>query len=83
MSCAVRMGRARWSGRSINMNGRRMARALYFSAGDQGDVGVYRVGSAARTAADGYARVVGGQQEVQSFTVTADGALAYASCTPG
>ena len=55
--------------------------ALYFSAGDQGDVGIYRVGAAAGAAAN-YARVVGGQQEVQSFTVAADGALAYASCTP-
>ncbi|MCY3836519.1 MAG: S9 family peptidase [Anaerolineaceae bacterium] len=55
--------------------------SLYFSAGDRGDAGIYRVGVAAKEAAV-YEQVVGGRQEVQSFAVAADGALAYARSTP-
>ena len=55
--------------------------ALYFSAGDQGDVGIYRVVAAAEQTA-GYEQVVAGRQEILSFALAADGALAYASCCP-
>ena len=55
--------------------------ALTFSAGDRGDVGIYRVAPAPEQAA-AYEPVVAGRQEVQVFAAAADGALAYASCTP-
>ena len=55
--------------------------AITFSAGDQGDVGIYRVGVAPEEAAD-YEQLVGGRQEVLVYTAAADGALAFASCTP-
>ena len=58
MSCVGRTRVARWSGPSTNTNGRLIPLHSIFSAGDQGDVGIYRVGAAARAAAN-YARVVG------------------------
>lgn len=55
--------------------------SLHFSAGDRGDVGIYRVGVRVEGVA-GYEQVVAGRQQVLSFALAADGALAYGSCTP-